>query len=73
MSPGMHTEEAFEIAVEGELLSRGWDRGPRLYDAELGLATAELWEFICYPFGREVAAKLKISRFWEYFGRLTWV
>jgi type I restriction enzyme, R subunit len=46
MSPGVHTEEAFEVAVEGELLQRAWDRGPRIYDAELGLATAELWEFV---------------------------
>ena len=46
MSPGVHTEFAFEERVEYELLRRGWVRGPRLYDAELGLATPELWEFV---------------------------
>ena len=46
MSPGVHTEFAFEERVEYELLRRGWIRGPRAYDAELGLATSELWEFV---------------------------
>jgi type I restriction enzyme R subunit len=46
MSPGVHTEFAFEERVEYELLRRGWMRGPRGYDAELGLATPELWEFV---------------------------
>ena len=46
MSPGVHTEFAFEERVEYELLRRGWIRGPRAYDAELGLATAEMWEFV---------------------------
>ena len=46
MSPGVHTEFAFEERVEYKLLRRGWIRGPRMYDAELGLATAELWEFV---------------------------
>jgi type I restriction enzyme, R subunit len=46
MSPGVHDEFAFEERVEYELLRRGWVRGPRAYDAELGLATPELWEFV---------------------------
>jgi type I restriction enzyme, R subunit len=46
MSPGVHTEAAFEEAVEFQLLQRGWARGPRLYDAELGLDTSEMWEFV---------------------------
>jgi len=46
MSPGVHTEAAFEEAVEFQLLQREWVRGPRLYDAELGLDTAEMWEFV---------------------------
>jgi len=46
MSPGVHSEFAFEERVEYELLRRGWIRGPRAYDAELGLATAEMWEFV---------------------------
>ena len=46
MSPGAHDEFAFEERVEYELLRRGWTRGPRGYDAELGLATPELWEFV---------------------------
>jgi type I restriction enzyme, R subunit len=48
MSPGIHTEKAFEDAVEAELLRRGWQASPgeSYYDRELGLATAELWEFV---------------------------
>ena len=48
MSPGIHTEKAFEDAVEAELLRRGWRSllGDSHYDRELGLATAELWEFV---------------------------
>jgi len=46
MSPGAHDEFAFEERVEYELLRRGWTRGPRGYDPELGLATPELWEFV---------------------------
>ena len=48
MSPGIHTEKAFEDAVEAELLRRGWraSLGDSYYDQELGLATAELWEFV---------------------------
>src|ERR1700722_11592359 len=46
MSPAVHAEAAFEEAVEFHLLQRGWQRGPRLYDPELGLATAEMWEFV---------------------------
>ena len=46
MSPGVHDEFAFEERVEYELLRRGWTRGPRGYDPELGLATPELWEFV---------------------------
>ncbi len=29
MSPGVHTERAFEDRVEYELLRRGWDAGGR--------------------------------------------
>jgi type I restriction enzyme R subunit len=46
MSPGVHTEFAFEERVEYELLRRGWIRAPWPYDAGLGLATQELWEFV---------------------------
>lgn len=46
MSPGVYTEFAFEEAVEFQLRQRGWIRGPRGYDVELGLATPELWEFV---------------------------
>lgn len=46
MSPGVHTEFAFEERVEYELLRRGWTRAPRGYDTELGLATMEMWEFV---------------------------
>ena len=46
MSPGVHTEFAFEERVEYELVRHGWIRGPRAYDPELGLATAEMWQFV---------------------------
>ena len=46
MSPGVHTEFAFEERVEYELLRRGWDVATGLYSAELGLETGALWEFI---------------------------
>ena len=46
MSPSALDERAFEDRVEYELLQRGWERGPRIFDAELGLATAEMWEFV---------------------------
>jgi type I restriction enzyme R subunit len=48
MTPGVHTELAFEARVELELLDRGWERGqPTVgFDAGLGLDTAELVRFI---------------------------
>jgi type I restriction enzyme R subunit len=46
MSPGSHTERAFEDRVEYELLQRGWDRAAVIYDPELGVDTWGLWEFI---------------------------
>ena len=46
MSPGAHTERAFEDRVEYELLRRGWDVATGLYSAELGIQTGALWEFV---------------------------
>ena len=46
MSPGAHTERAFEDRVEYELLRRGWDVATGLYSAELGIHTGALWEFV---------------------------
>ena len=47
MSPGVHTEFAFEERVEYELLRRGWDTSDRAcMTRSLGFATAELWEFV---------------------------
>lgn len=54
MSPGVHTERAFEDRVELELERHGWrttggtgsTTGEGLYDPELGLHTGTLWEFI---------------------------
>jgi type I restriction enzyme, R subunit len=46
MSPGVHTEQAFEDRVEYELLRRGWDIATGLYSAELGIQTGALWEFV---------------------------
>jgi type I restriction enzyme R subunit len=42
----VHTESAFEERAEYELLQRGWRRGPLRFDPELGLAPAELFQFI---------------------------
>ena len=46
MSPGAHTERAFEDRVEYELLRRGWEAASGLYSAELGIHTGALWEFV---------------------------
>ena len=46
MSPGAHTERAFEDRVEYELLQRGWERASGLYSAEMGIYTGALWEFV---------------------------
>jgi type I restriction enzyme, R subunit len=46
MSPGAHTERAFEDRVEYELLGRGWQQASGLYSAEMGIHTGALWEFI---------------------------
>jgi type I restriction enzyme R subunit len=46
MSPGTHTEHAFEDRVEYELLRRGWEAATGPYNAELGIHTGALWEFI---------------------------
>ncbi|WP_045878002.1 DEAD/DEAH box helicase family protein [Pseudofrankia sp. DC12] len=48
MTPGEHTERAFEDRVKEELLHRGWERGqPTVgFDAGLGLDTADLLRFI---------------------------
>ena len=46
MSPGAHTERAFEDRVEYELLRRGWDVASGRWDAELGIHMGALWEFI---------------------------
>ena len=46
MSSGTHAEQAFEDRVEYELLQRGWETATGTYDAELGIHTGALWEFI---------------------------
>ena len=46
MSPGTQAEQAFEDRVEYELLRRGWGTATGTYDAELGIDTGALWEFI---------------------------
>ncbi|MFD2415413.1 pentapeptide repeat-containing protein [Amycolatopsis pigmentata] len=45
MSPGTQTGR-FEERVEHELLQRGWDAATGGYDAELGIDTGALWEFV---------------------------
>jgi type I restriction enzyme, R subunit len=50
MSPGDLTERAFEERIEAELAKSGWRTGIGsafgLYDAELGIHTGTLWEFV---------------------------
>jgi type I restriction enzyme, R subunit len=46
MSPETQAEQAFEDRVEYELLRRGWETATGTYDAELGIDTGALWEFI---------------------------
>jgi type I restriction enzyme, R subunit len=46
MSPGIHTEQAFEDRVELELFRHGWQTATGLFSAELGLYTGPLWEFV---------------------------
>ena len=46
VSPGTHAEQAFEDRVEYELLQRGWETATGPYNAELGIETGALWEFI---------------------------
>ena len=46
MSPGTRAEQAFEERVEYELLRRGWETATGTYNAELGIHTGALWEFI---------------------------
>jgi len=45
--PGIHSEHAFEDAIEASLSAGGWLRGtPSNYDASLALDPVELFEFI---------------------------
>nr|MDT0667134.1 type I restriction endonuclease subunit R [Micromonospora sp. DSM 115978] len=48
VTPGAHTEDAFEDRVELELHRHGWEAGQPTYafDAGLGLDTAELVRFV---------------------------
>ncbi|MCY7341286.1 MAG: DEAD/DEAH box helicase family protein, partial [Pseudonocardia sp.] len=46
MSPGAHTERAFEDRVEHELLVQGWEKAQGGYRAELGIDTGELVRFL---------------------------
>src|ERR1022692_4409188 len=46
MSPGAHTERAFEDRVEYELLQHGWETASGLFSAELGIQTGALWDFV---------------------------
>lgn len=46
MTPGVHTELAFEDRVEAELLTRGWSRAQSTFNVELGIDTVEMYRFI---------------------------
>ena len=46
MSPGAHTEHAFEDRVEEELRIQGWSPGGGTFDAGLGIDTGDMFQFI---------------------------
>src|ERR1700683_5180345 len=46
MSPGAHTERAFEDRVEHELQRHGWETASGLFSAEVGIYTGTLWQFV---------------------------
>jgi type I restriction enzyme, R subunit len=46
MSPGAHTEHAFESQVEAELVDRGWSSAQGTFSVELGIDTGEMFRFI---------------------------
>ncbi|MCZ0989527.1 type I restriction endonuclease subunit R [Streptomyces diastatochromogenes] len=46
MSPGAHTEVAFENRVEAELLARGWSQARGTFDVELAIDADEMYRFI---------------------------
>ncbi|MFD0200563.1 MULTISPECIES: type I restriction endonuclease subunit R [Saccharothrix] len=46
MSPGAHTEYAFESHVEAQLLAHGWSRSEHTFRPELGLDTSEMLRFV---------------------------
>ena len=46
MSPGAHTERAFESRVEAELVDGGWSRAQGTFSVELGIDTGEMFRFI---------------------------
>ena len=46
MSPGAHTERAFEDRVEEELIAQGWWLAQGTFNAELGIDTGELYRFL---------------------------
>ena len=46
MSPGMHTERAFEDAVYELIQEQGWHPGPANWRPELGIDTGALLQFI---------------------------
>ncbi|APU20059.1 type I restriction endonuclease subunit R [Actinoalloteichus sp. GBA129-24] len=46
MSPGAHTEHAFESRVEAELIVQGWVPSEGTYQAELGIDVAEVYRFV---------------------------
>ncbi|RSN66001.1 restriction endonuclease subunit R [Amycolatopsis sp. WAC 04182] len=46
MSPGAHSEYAFEAHVESELLAYGWERSEGTFRPELGFDTGAMYQFI---------------------------
>jgi type I restriction enzyme, R subunit len=46
MSPGAHTERAFEDRVEAELVDQGWSPAQGTFAVELGIDTGEMVRFI---------------------------
>lgn len=46
MTPGAHTEAAFEATIESELLASGWHKWSDSYDIALGLDPTDLVRFV---------------------------
>ncbi|MFE1959241.1 type I restriction endonuclease subunit R [Streptomyces sp. NPDC059479] len=60
MTPGAHTEHAFESRVEAELVTRGWSPAQGTYNAELGIDSDEMYRFISATQGKSWDRLIKL-------------